>query len=309
MVVLIGGFSLWGKWERRIPVKEDVALMAIALPALQSGDDGEQVLQNMQLTGESMEAAYDWVNKDYGEESAGYEFLVKYEGTDGRQTYSKYHIPWYALDGFEEVFVGEGFKEGTYQALRLKSMKYYEIRWTNGIESYTLDLAEQERQELWEAYSEDVKGLAFSDIRQQTPIGRITFASTKNQGDVTADIYPGYEGTCALLHEYGIASQKEIKDYDIIKIVADKYLLTKGLLYQVNSLEWEKTITDAAAIETLSEVLYCEEFCEDYQLNETNLQMEFTVYYRDSDGRTIDVVKCRAQADPAENEVLKELLR
>ncbi|GFI57664.1 hypothetical protein IMSAG025_01104 [Muribaculaceae bacterium] len=86
-------------------------------------------------------------------------------------------------------------------------------------------------------------------------------------------------------------------------------MLTKGLLYQVNSLEWEKTITDAAAIETLSEVLYCEEFCEDYQLNETNLQMEFTVYYRDSDGRTIDVVKCRAQADPAENEVLKELLR
>lgn len=309
MAVLTGGFSLWGKWERRIPVKEDVALMAIALPALQSGDDSGQVLQNMQLTGEPMEAAYDWVNKDYGEESAGYEFLVKYEGTDGRQIYSKYHLPWYALDGFEEIFAGEGFKEGTYQALRLNSMKYYEICWTNGIESYTLDLAEQERQELWEAYREDAKGLAFSDIRQQTPIGRITFASTKNQGDVTADIYPGYERTCTLLYEYGIAAQKEIKDYDIIKIVADKYLLTEGLLYQVNSLEWEKTITDASAIETLSEVLYCEEFCEDYQLNEKNLQMEFTVYYRDSDGRTIDAVKCRAQADPVGNEVLKELLR
>ena len=126
---------------------------------------------------------------------------------------------------------------------------------------------------------------------------------------MTADIYPGYERTCTLLYEYGIAAQKEIKDYDIIKIVADKYLLTEGLLYQVNSLEWEKTITDASAIETLSEVLYCEEFCEDYQLNEKNLQMEFTVYYRDSDGRTIDAVKCRAQADSAGNEVLKELLR
>ena len=36
---------------------------------------------------------------------------------------------------------------------------------------------------------------------------------------------------------------------------------------------------------------------------------EFTVYYRDSDGRTVNRVKCRAQADPEGNEVLKELLR
>ena len=56
-------------------------------------------------------------------------------------------------------------------------------------------------------------------------------------------------------------------------------------------------------------MLFCEELCEDYLLNEKNLQMEFTVYYRDSDGRTVNHVKCRAQADPEGNEVLKELLR
>lgn len=309
MFILLIGFSLWGKWERTIPEKENVSSMAVALTALKSGDDSEQILQNMQLTGGEMKTAYDWVNGNEEEGSEGYEVLVKYEETGGKQRYCRYNLPWYALDGFEEIFAGEAYKEGTYQGLRLDSMKYYEIRWTNGIVSYTLDLKEQERQELWEAYREDLGRLSFSDIRQQTPIGRITFASTKNQGDVTAEIYPGYRQTCLSLGRYGIAAQKELKDYDITKIVVDKYMLTEGLLYNINSLEWEKTITDEASIKTLSEVLFCEDFCEDYRLNEKNLQMEFTVYYRDSDGRTVDYVKCRAQADPAGNEVLKELLR
>lgn len=309
MFILLIGFSLWGKWERTIPEKENISSMAVALTALKSGDDSEQILQNMHLTGGEMKTAYDWVNGNEEEGLEGYEVLVKYEETGGKQRYCRYNLPWYALDGFEEIFAGEAYKEGTYQGLRLDSMKYYEIRWTNGIESYTLDLKEQERQELWEAYREDLERLSFSDIRQQTPIGRITFTSTKKQGDVTAEIYPGYRQTCLSLGRYGIAAQKELKDYEITKIVVDKYMLTEGLLYNINSLEWEKTITDEASIKTLSEALFCEDFCEDYRLNEKNLQMEFTVYYRDSDARTVDHVKCRAQADPAGNEVLKELLR
>lgn len=307
--LLIGVFSLWGRWEETVPAKEDVASMAVALPALGSGDDIEQVLENMRLTDEAMFAAYEWINEDYGEKASDYEFLVKYEEKNGNKKYCKYRLPWYALDGFETVFAGQEYKEGTYQGLRLDSMKYYEIGWSNGIESYTLDLKEEERQDFWEAYREDAGRLTFLDIRWQMPIGRITFASTKNQGDVTADIYPGFTNVLLLLEEYGIEGTKGIGDYEITKIVVDKYLLTEGLLYNVNSLEWKKTITDEESVKELAKVLFCEELCEDYLLNEKNLQMEFTVYYRDSDGRTVNHVKCRAQADPEGNEVLKELLR
>lgn len=59
----------------------------------------------------------------------------------------------------------------------------------------------------------------------------------------------------------------------------------------------------------LAEGLYYEEFCKDYLLNEKNLNLEFIVYYKDSDGKTVDSVKCRAQAVSAENEALKELLK
>lgn len=307
--LLFGGFALWGSWEGRIPAKEEVASMAVALTALKSGDDSWQVLQNMGLADEEMSAAYDWVNEDYGENAADYEVLVRYEEKNGSRRYCRYQLPWYALDGFERVFAGKAYKEGIYQGLRLASMKYYEIRWSNGIESYTLDLDEDERFGLWEAYKEDAGGLAFADIRRQTPIGRLTFVSTKNQEDVTAELYPGFTRVLSLLEEYGIWGTKGIEDYEITRIVVDKYVLTQGLLYNVNSLEWEKTITDEASIKELSSVLFSQELCEDYLLNAKNLQMEFTVYYRDSDGRTIDFVKCRAQADPEGNEVLKELMR
>ncbi|MDE7286881.1 MAG: hypothetical protein K2N55_08600, partial [Lachnospiraceae bacterium] len=175
MFLLLIGFSLWGKWERTIPAKENVSSMAVALTALKSGDDSEQILQNMQLTGGQMQAAYDWINGNDGEKAADYEVLVKYEETNGKQSYFRYDIPWYALYGFEEIFASWAYKEGTYQGLRLDSMKYYEIRWTNGIESYTLDLTEQARPDLWAAYREDLGRLSFSDVRRQTPIGRITF--------------------------------------------------------------------------------------------------------------------------------------
>lgn len=309
VVLLIGTCRVWGWREDAVPAKEDVTSMAVALTALKSGDDSESVLANMQLTGEEMAIAYDWINEDYGEKSADYEFLVKYEEKNGEKKYLRYQLPWYALEGFEEVFAGQEYKEGIYGGLRLDSMKYYEICWSNGVESYTLDLDEKERQKFWEAYREDALELSFFDIRWQMPVGRITFASVKNQGDVTADIYPGSTKVISLLEGYGIDGTKGIGDYEITKIVVDKYLLTEGLLYNMNSLEWEKTITDEASVKELAKVLSCEEFCEDYLLNEKNLQIEFTVYYRDSEGRTVNHVKCRAQADAAGNEILKELLR
>lgn len=297
MILLLGVFSLWGKGEEKLPPKEDVASMAVVLTALGSGDDSSRALHNMKLAGAELSDAYDWVNASRGEGDGAYEVLVKYELKNGREKYFRYQIPWYALDGFEGIFAGEEFKWGSYEGLRLDSMKYYEICWSNGIESYTLDLDEQERMSLWEAYREDLGRLTLKEIRHQPPIGRLTFASVKNQGDVKGYIYPGFTQVLSLLEEYGIDGTKGISDYEITKIVVDKYVLTRGLLYQVNSLEWEKIITDKAAMEEYAGDLYCEEFWEDYQLNEMDTDMVFTVYYRDSDKKTVNHVKCRIKAE------------
>ena len=233
---------------------------------------------------------------------------MKYELKNGREKYYRYQILWPALYDFEKVFEGEKFKEGLYQVFRLENLKYYEIQWSNGLENYTLDLNEQERQGLLEAYRKDLAELDFSDIRVQTPVGRFTFSSVKNQGHITGYLYPGFARTMEVLWEYGIDGKKGISDYEITKIVVDKYMLTEGALYQWNALEWEKTLTDKCSIEELAEGICWEELCVDYLLNEKNMNMEFTVYYRDSKGQTVDYIKCRAQADPAGNETLKVLL-
>lgn len=309
VVFVVAVFAIGGKKEGGLPSKDQVDAMAVVLTALHSGDDSSQMLLNMNLTGEEMERAYEWVSVNGEEENADYEILIRFDLKNGRKRYCRYQISWPALYGFEEIFSGKEFKDGCLGGMRLASLKYYDVRWTNGVEKFTLDLNEEERQELLEAYKEDLDALTFFDIRTQNPVGRFDFISMKNQGDVSGYIYPEFIKVQELLEKYGIDSTKSISDYKITKIIVDKYMLTQGLLYHWDSLEWKKTFTNENDIKELSEGLCPEEFCVDYLLNEKNPDMEFTVYYRDSQGKTVNSVKCRAPADPAGNEALKELLK
>lgn len=300
MVVILGGFSFLGKRVGEIPAKEKVESVAVVLKALQSGDDSDQALMNMQLTGEELSGSYDWLNA-FCEETSGrektYEVLAKYNLKNGKTKYFRFHLPWYGLDSFEKIFAQEGYKVGTYEALRMDSLKYYEVLWTNGLESYTLDLDERERGELLEAYKEDLEGLTFEEICQQPPIGRLTFASTKNQGDVSGCLYPGFNKTLTYMSQFGIDADKRVSDYELTKIVVDSYVVMDGLLYDVRYLESRKTITDPKNMTTMSQTLFVEDLCEDTLLNIMNPDTEFTVYYRDSAGRTVSSVRCLARAE------------
>lgn len=295
MTAVLGGFSILGGRSAGIPAEEEVRSVAAALPALTSGGDSGQALSQMKLEGETLSDAYRWIQfirGEKGREEDAYELLVKYELKDGSTKYFRYWIPGYALATFEEIFDREAYKLGTYEALRMDSAKYYEVRWSNGAEAYTLDLDEQERQALLAAYQEDLTGLTFADVRLRTPLGRLTFASTKNQGDVSGYLYPGFSKTLRTLSHYGIPARNRIGDYEITKIVADRYLLKDGLLYHVRYLADQQTITDPQKIAELAKELYAEELCADVQLNPKDQNAEYTVYYRDSAGQTVKCVKC-----------------
>lgn len=299
MAALLGGFSFWGKRGGEVPPKENVRSVAVALTALRSGDDSDQILRNMQLTAEELSVSYDWL-QTFSEEKAGrettYEVLAKYELGNGKTKYFRFWLPWYALDGFEDIFAQEGFKEGTYEALRMDSLKYYEVQWSNGLESYTLDLNEEERQDFLEAYQQDLERLTFEEICQQAPVGKLTFASTKNQGDVSGYIYPEFKRILTRMSQLGLDADRRVSDYELTKIIVDSYMLSDGLLYDVRYLESEKTVTDPENMTMVSENLFVEELCVDSLLHVMNQDIEFTVYYRDSAGRTVNSVKCLAQA-------------
>ncbi|MBD5540997.1 MAG: hypothetical protein HDR00_07355 [Lachnospiraceae bacterium] len=299
MFAVLGVFVAGGRNAGAFPDKEKIVSMGVDLTALGSGDEPEEVLLNMNLTDGELSEAYEWVlaNCVNGESLEGtgidnYELLVKCRLKNGGAKYYKYEIPWYYVDEFGEIFKGEEFKEGMYAVLRLDSLKYYEISWSNGLETYMLDLNEEERQALWEIYRADFMKLAFSDIREQTPIGCLTFCSTKNQGDAIGYIYPCFTEVLEALSEYGIDGDKTIADYPINKIVIDKYLTTQGILYDVRYLEWEKETTDEGYIGELAKELYYKDFCVDYLLNNKNTAMEITVYYRDSSGKTVNRISC-----------------
>ena len=74
--------------------------------------------------------------------------------------------------------------------------------------------------------------------------------------------------------------------------MTDRYLFQDGLLYNVRYLAAQNTVTDPQKIAELSGDLYVEEFCVDHLLNLKDENTEYTVYYRDSGGRTVRSVKC-----------------
>lgn len=302
MAVALGGFLFWGKMGSQIPKERETVSMAIALTDLGSGDDSSQVLENMCLTGEELSRAYDWLELITGYESNSaplveertYEALVKYELQNGRTKYFKYRFPGSGLEGFGEVFDQEGFKRGTYEAFRMDSLKYYEVRWTNGLENYTLDLDEEERRDFLKAYQQDLEELTFEEVCRQIPVGRLTFASAKNQGDVSGLLYPGYDKTLTYLSQLNINTDKKVSDYELTQIVVDKYMSTEGFLYDVRYLESQKTITDQIKMTEMSLNLFPEELWIDRLQDHVGRDMEYFVTYRDSAGKTVKKVKCLA---------------
>lgn len=304
--LVTGVFFFWGKGEGNLPAKEETESMAVVLTALGSGDEPEEILSRMDLTGEELSKAWDFIEEncvdasslsDSETETETCDLLVKCQLKDGRAKYYKYKVLPFMTDGFGEVFNGKAFKEGTYGVFSLDSLKYYEIRWSNGLETYTLYLDDEEKQRLWETYKEDFMALTFSDLREQVPIGSFTFCSTKNQGEVTGYIYPGFTGVLKALSAYGIDGEKTIKDYPVRQIVIDKYLVTEGLLYDVRYLGWKKEITDPDVIAGLVEGLCYQDFCRDYQLNDRDVSMEITLYYQDSAGKTVNSIPCMADKE------------
>ena len=295
MLLLLVVFSALGSRGGRMPAVEEIESAAVVLPALASGGDREQALSRMKIEGDGLADTYVWIQEVCGKKSDAddfYDILVKYNLKNGRTAYYKCQLPADALDGFGDIYRQEAYKKGTYDILCLDSVKYYEIHWTNGMEQYTLDLNEQERQILWEAYCKDLDRMTFAELRAEAPIGQLTFASTKNQGDVSGYIYPGFSKTLAILSHYGIHAGKKICDYEITEIVADRYMMQDGLLYNVRYLAAQDTVREPEKIMELSKTLAIEEFCVDEQLYLKDRNTEYMVSYRDSTGQTVRRVKC-----------------
>ena len=296
MLLVLGVFSAMGSRSGRMPAVEEIESAAVVLPALASGGDSEQALSRMKIEGDGLADTYAWIREICEEKSDAensHDIVVKYHLKNGRTAYYKYRLPIYAIGSFSDIYRQEAYKKGTYDVLCLDSVKYCEVRWTNGMEQYTLDLNEQERQVLWEAYCTDLGGMTFTEIRTKTPIGQLTFASTKNQGDVSGYIYSGFSKTLAVLSDYGIHAGKKICDYEITEIVVDRYMMQDGLLYNVRYLAAQDTVTDPEKIAELAKTLFIEAFCVDDQLCLKDRNTEYTVSYRDSTGQTVRRVKCR----------------
>lgn len=297
-----------GEYDSYIPEIGRVDSMAVSISGVDDGRTGqergivantdlmvENRLNQMNLTGENMMNAHNWVGDIVtagvsGEADYLTYATVAYRLKNGKSEYRRYGIQSQSqLESFDLVYSSIEYKEGIFPIITTQNAQ--EIIWSNGIETYTVDWELGEKETLLRLYREELGALSMYDVKRDYPIGTLTAEAGK-----TGYLYPTFTKTIAYLKERGIKADKSIGDYDIKWIVAIHNKEAEKTLYnrknKVMEVEWMKAYKDEKAIEAIKPKLVPSAYAINPLLHPLDTAYELTVKYKDSEGRTAAKTAC-----------------
>lgn len=181
-------------------------------------------LEEMTLTKEAKVSLLEWVEEirsepEFTEKPLTY-VAIAYHLFEGNTVYRKY--PVYSaeqLDSFDKIYESEDYKKGAFPLYDTDSIGTRHFVWSNGIESYHLDLSDEENETLlFSCIADDLKNLNLNDIKQAFPIGTLTLAYPSGSSGDDCLIYPTFTHTLNYLESLGIPAYKTIQDYEITHI-------------------------------------------------------------------------------------------
>lgn len=143
---------------------------------------------------------------------------VCYYMPDGSTRYRSYPLSREQVEMFAGVYETDEYRQIAYSAVTLEDVSGDRLAWEDGVKDTALQITGDQKEELLNAYREDVSGLRMEQLEEALPCGYVRVKSSKN-GEITdMFVYPFFEHTCNLLGEYGIDTEKTLGDYEVESI-------------------------------------------------------------------------------------------
>ena len=143
---------------------------------------------------------------------------VCYYMPDGSTRYRSYPLSREQVEMFAGVYETDEYRQIAYSAVTLEDVSGDRLAWEDGVKDTALQITGDQKEELLNAYREDVSGLRMEQLEEALPCGYVRVKSSKN-GEITdMFVYPFFEHTCNLLGEYGIDTEKKLGDYEVESI-------------------------------------------------------------------------------------------
>lgn len=308
-ITMIFRMDLLG-YDRFFPKEEKVEHMAVSIKGLSdlyAGSKSEQAeradamadmrFDNMKLAGAAKKAACRWMKTLKTEKPKGkdaYSFAsVRCRMKDGRDVYRQYYIPSQkVLMKFSGVFESPGYQEGEWPVLRDGFAVQKEVTWSNGAETFTLNLNEDEKKVFLDLYCKELKGVKLKELAESAPIGTMTLTYGNSMNGEFSFIYPGFEKTISYLEKKGIPARRSLSDYEPVEIAVRERAEDGSYAGR------EQVYTDPAEMKEMIKQLVCE----DYHVNPLLYPMDdkyvYDVKLKGSAGDTVTEVRCVKYISP-----------
>lgn len=306
-LIIAGSFvsDLWG-YDDYTPSASEVQSAAVFIRGLDDpsftgkngadfeGSRADAQLSAMQLKGSDKEVFLSWLEDVRTAAAHVPEPLtyaaVAYHMSDSRTIYRKYPVSGdEELEAFHSIYESSAYKKGAFSAISHKSPGIRQYVWSNGIESYHLDLNGEENEHLLKLLTSDLTGLRISDIKKDLPLGTLSLVYGTSDYGEEAPLYPCFTATLDYLESVGIPARKTVTDYPLTRVqLFEKSEKTSALGKKTASRSLILDTGDAGEIQKLSGQLLPAEYAANQLLNPVNTSYPAVISWRDSTGRTVN---------------------
>lgn len=192
------------------------------------------------------------------------------------------------LEAFHEVYQSTDYKAQTIPLAEYTHTARNNFIWSNGVETYRLNLSEDENNKLLNCYKQDLEKLTFERIKQENSIGTLTLVRSNSMGGSTGYIYPSFHQTIDFLKALSIPAEKSVKDYTIQGLqIAYKNKMGEPKL---------KNITSVTEINNLKNKLVWEDCAVNPVINPMGEEV-IVKYVNAENQNAYDFVPCRLERD------------
>lgn len=220
-------------------------------------------LDKYMLTGEGKSAALGWlkeiaaaggntentsargtqVSADAGEPDGVFTWAaVCYHLENGTEHYRTYPITREQTEAFAAVYETAEYKQIAYPGVTLAEAGEDRFTWDDGVTGTAMKMTAEEKENLLEAYREDVKELEMAELETALPSGHVEVRASRSGIVTEMVVYPFFERTCSILEETGADIGKTLKDYPVESVEVRESLFStpRGSVGGVSTFFYEE---------------------------------------------------------------------